>query len=209
MTVAEASSAVGILCYGLAAAFRIRFSETATAPTGASLAPPVLLISGGLAETHYLLVLAGCQCAATISAVAARRFGRVFVTQTAAFGICVIALKVLEGAVGDRLVLAILGATLYLAVDYALLRIWARTSLLPAEDRRTWLLLQAVLVCACGLTMLGVTQLTWPAFLAMALVLVLTKREFEAFAKSRMAYTQTVRAIDRLKELETPFSGSG
>jgi hypothetical protein len=66
-------------------------------------------------------------------------------------------------------------------------------------DRRTFWLLNAVVLCACGLTVLGVQEMDWPAFVAMAAVLALTKREFEAFALSRDAYAQTVSALEELK----------
>jgi hypothetical protein len=68
------------------------------------------------------------------------------------------------------------------------------------HDLTVWWLLQGVLLCACGVTVLMLERMRWPAFLAMAAVLALTKREFDAYGKSRIAYDQTVRALDRLAE---------
>jgi hypothetical protein len=67
-----------------------------------------------------------------------------------------------------------------------------------------WLLLQAVLLSACGVTILVQERMGWPAFVVMAAVLALTKREFEAFGESGKAYDQTLRALDRLAEREQP-----
>jgi drug/metabolite transporter (DMT)-like permease len=67
-------------------------------------------------------------------------------------------------------------------------------------DQGVYFLLLAVLVCACGLTVLASDRMGWPAFIAMAGVLALTKREFESFALSRTAYEQTVRALQDIAE---------
>jgi hypothetical protein len=127
------------------------------------------------------------------------------IRHVALFGLVTVTLMGL-GAAGlrDPLLRALVGGVVYLAGEYFAQRLGTHQQVLAPSDRKTWLLLHGVLLCACGLTALGVEEMDWPAFIAMAFVLLLTKREFEAFALSRTAYDQTVRAIDRLKGLEAP-----
>ncbi len=63
---------------------------------------------------------------------------------------------------------------------------------------RVWLTLEAVLVSTSGLTILVFQAIGWPALLAALAVLVITKREFDNFGAAQDAYSQTVRALDRL-----------
>jgi hypothetical protein len=195
---------VGSTCYALATAFEIRFTNNTTVPTAAALAPAVCLVAlGGEGNYSYLLPLA--PAAAIVLLLATRRPVHEVIWHVVLFGVVATSVQGL-GLVGvrDPLVRALIGGSQYLLGQYVAQRLRARCALLPREDRKTWLLLHGVLVCACGLTALGVDEMDWPAFIAMALVLVLTKREFEAFAQSRTAYEQTVAAIGRLKSLESP-----
>jgi len=67
------------------------------------------------------------------------------------------------------------------------------------EDRRVWLWLQAVLVSAYGLMILGYAQIGWPALLAMLVVLGPTKSEFDRYAMARRVLRQTIGALGELE----------
>jgi hypothetical protein len=195
---------VGAMCYGLSTAFEIRFTSKTTVPTAAALAPAVCLVAmGGHGDYAYLLALA--PAAAALSLLVTRRPFDEIVLHVALFGLVAATVQGL-GMLGleDPLARALVGGTEYLLGQYSVQRVRMHSPLLAHGDRKTWLLLHGVLICACGLTALGVGEMDWPAFIAMALVLVLTKREFEAFALSRTAYEQTVQAVERLKSLEAP-----
>jgi hypothetical protein len=206
MSGVDASSAVGVLCYGLSTGYGIRFTEHAAAPIAAALAPPVLILALSLNGSGPICAFAGCLLAAVVVGLLLRRPLRDLLRHSSNLCLTAGSLVALRSAVDDLLILALSGAAIYLAADYLAQRLRAHQRLLPRADMTTWWLLLGVLLSACGLTALAVSQLDWPAFLAMALVLVLTKREFEAFAKSRAAYAQTLRAVARLKEMESPIS---
>lgn len=204
MTRSEVPFVVGAICYALSTAYGIRFTNNRTVPTAAALAPAVCLV--GLGDDVFSpSVMVLCPIGALFVLLARRRPTAEIVRHVGLFGLVTGTLVGL-GAAGlqDPLALAVVGGVVYLLGENIAQRIRVGKQLLVEGDRRTWLLLHGVLVCACGLTALGVQQMDWPAFIAMAFVLVLTKREFEAFALSRTAYAQTVRAIDRLKGLEAP-----
>jgi hypothetical protein len=210
MTLPVGSFLIGVACFGLASAYQIRFSERLTVPTAAALAPMVAWLGTALMRggRWYLLIIA--PITAGLFQVASRQGLSLVSFHALFFGLSVL-VSVTGWRLGVRSALlpALVASALYLAGDYARQQFVTPTNSPSVRaDKRTWWLLQAVLICACGLTVLAVERMDWPAFVAMAGVLVLTKREFEAFALSRAAYVQTMRAIDVLKRLEVPTSRS-
>jgi hypothetical protein len=73
----------------------------------------------------------------------------------------------------------------------------ARIELLA--NLRMWLVAQAVLLSACGLIVLVARQVGWPAFAAVIVVLLLTRKEFEAYARAERAHAQTLAVLSDLK----------
>lgn len=188
---------VGSACYALSAVFAIRLSDRRSVATAAAFAPA--LAWWAIYQEHVALLTIP-----PVLGVIALVIGRRSASNAAWQVVFFVATVILVGALailGVRGVLlpAIVGGAIYLAGDFLRQRGLHQPRVPePREDRRTWWLLQGVLLCACGLTGLGVEQLDWPAFAAMAAVLVLTKHEFEAFAQSRKAFEQTIRAVEKL-----------
>jgi hypothetical protein len=201
MTAALAGYLVGALCYGLSTAYGIRFSSDLTVPTAAALGPAVAWSGLSLARHESSLLLAiGPLVAVVVHLVRRRSYWEV----TSHTGLFLVSVLVFLGfrrvGLEDLLVPALISGVAYLIGEFTRQRApRARRRHFADGDVRTWLMLQAVLVCACGLTMLGLRQMDWPAFVAMAAVLALTKHEFEAFALSRTAYEQTLSAVEELK----------
>ena len=190
---------VGCACYGLATSFAIRFNERLTVASAAAFAPAVAW--SAFAQRRPVLLFVPVLFAGLVLILRRRPLVEC-ATHAALFG-AVVAVVVVTRIVGvdEVLVPSLIGGVVYLTADYALQRRTAALVVLAVgQEPRTWWLLQGVLLCACGLTGLGVEQMDWPAFVAMAGVLVLTKREFEAFAQSREAYQQTLRALEKLQQ---------
>lgn len=193
---------IGAVCYALATGYEIRFTSRRTVATASVLAPPIAVLA---VDDGFALFLAGLAPVLSLVflLVVRKPVHRVFT-----HGLLYVLVLGTTGVLGrlgfgTALVHAVVGSGVYLLGDYASQRLRSKQPL--SSDRRTWLMLHGVLICACGLTALGVARMDWPAFVAMAFVLVLTKREFEAFALSRTAYEQTVAAIDKLKRLDADF----
>lgn len=188
---------VGCACYGLATTFPIRFSDRLYVASAAAFAPAVAW--SAFAQSH-LALLALPPLFAALALTLRRHPLRESASHAALFGLVVTLTGAARVAGIDQVLLpSLVGGAAYLGVDYLRQRRAASPAPLIGSDMRTWWLLQGVLLCACGLTGLGVEQMDWPAFAAMAGVLVLTKSEFEAFAQSREAYQQTVRAVEGLQ----------
>jgi hypothetical protein len=200
--VADADFLVGALCFGLSTIFGIRLRDDLTVPTAAALAPTAAALTVSASSTHWSLLLVAPAAAGLALILMRAPFLEVFSHVglfLASVGILTTGVSA-NGRLTASLLLA-LGLTLaYSVVEVGRQKLSFRGHAHITADLRMWWLLQAVLVCASGLTVLVVERLGWPAFAAMAAVLALTKREFEGFALSRVALDQTVRALARLSE---------
>ena len=194
---------VGCASFGFATIFTIKLRDDLTVPTSAALAPPLSLLALALPETERGLLLLAPLFALLVLVLARRVLLEVvqhLLLLTAIY--VVIELAVGPDAADSPRVLALsLLLTCAYSVSAFVLHVPRRRHQSESRhDLTVWWLLQGVLLCACGVTVLMLERMGWPAFLAMAAVLALTKREFDAFGKSRIAYDQTVRALDRLSE---------
>ena len=207
MSAVLAAYLVGTVCYGLSTTFGIRFTGGLTASTAAALGPAVSVLGLRLAETNAVWLVV-CPVVA-LSIMLIRRTPKLEVVRhMILFGGLLTIVRALIGAgLRDPLTIALVGGSFYLVFEFVVQLLVVGAGVLAPLDRKMWLLLEGVLICACGLTTLGVEALEWPAFIAVAFVLMITKREFESFVKSRTAYEQTVRAIEKLKAIDVGGSG--
>jgi hypothetical protein len=187
-------------CYGLSVGYGIRFDDRHSVPTAAALAPAVVWVGLSLPGTtrHGWLMVGPLVAVAVL--VARSHRAQELVSHLLLFAATLAVFEVMEHAgLDEPLVGGLLAGMIYLAGEGLRQRASSDWTNDKRADRRTFWLLNAVVLCACGLTVLGVQEMDWPAFVAMAAVLALTKREFEAFALSRDAYAQTVSALEELK----------
>ncbi len=201
MDAITAEYVVGGICFGLSTVFGIRLRDDVTVPTAAALAPTAAALSLGASEGHVAFAFLPAVVAATVLLVAKTPLLEI------ASHICLFlaVLGALFAGGWDRMppVVLALGLTLaYSLLEVLRQKVSYRGHAHINADLGMWWLLQAVLVCASGLTALVVERLGWPAFVAMAAVFAITKSEFEGFALSRTALDQTVRALDRLSQRE-------
>jgi hypothetical protein len=204
MRAALVLSFIGSLSYALSTAFAIRLRDDLHVPTAAALAPTsafsVGLAASDLSISVYLLAPVAAACVVLV----ARRSKLEAVAHGVLYTSCAVGLALVTRE--DEVSTGVLAACALLPLLYSLGEVARQRVSRPGHahirgDAKMWWLLQAVLACASGLTVLVVDRLGWPAFVAMAGVLALTKREFEAFAISRAAYEETVRALDRLRRV--------
>jgi hypothetical protein len=201
MTPALAGYVFSASCYGLSAGYGIRFDARHSVPTAAALAPAVVWVGMNLPGSTNPAWLGVGPFVAVIVLLALRRQVHEVISHLLLYGAALAIFELMNYAdFEEPLVGGLFAGVLYL-VGEAVRQHAVRSDRanVRRSDQRTYWLLNAVLLCACGLTILGVQEMDWPAFVAMAVVLALTKREFEAFALSRDAYAQTVTAIDQLK----------
>jgi hypothetical protein len=197
---------IGVLCLGLATGVPIRLSPRLSVATAAALGPSVAW--SGLA-TNDPRLLAAYPCLVFIGLLVNRRSAAQIASHLVLHGAVLGGLATLRAAgVSEPLFPTVGFGVAYLLGEFGFQRLRARGPLLSSPYLKPWLLLEGVLLCACGLTTLGVQRLEWPAFLAMAFVLLLTKREFEAFVDSQAAYTQTLDALNWLREQESRALGT-
>jgi hypothetical protein len=211
MTMALAGYLFSAACYGLATGYGIRFDAGHSVSTAAALAPAVVWVGLNLPATTNPGLLGVGPAVALLVLIALRRRIHEVLSHVMLFGITLGIFGVMNYAgLDEPLVGGLLAGGIYLVGDAVRQHLVSsgRASV-RRSDQRTYWLLHAVLLCACGLTVLGVQEMDWPAFAAMAVVLALTKREFEAFALSRDAYDQTVSAIDQLKRRAAFSSDEG
>lgn len=204
MTAALAGYIFSAVCYGLSTGHGIRFDAKRTVAIAAALAPAVVSVGLRLPDTTNPWLLGVGPLIAVVTLAALRRPVQEMLGHVTLFGAAVATFALLaEAASVEPLVAGMVAGGFYLAGDAARQIIMTSSQMIVGRsDLRTFWLLHAVLLCACGLTVLGVQEMDWPAFVAMAVVLALTKREFEAFAKARTTYDQTVQALDELKRRE-------
>ena len=192
---------VGSVCYGISAVVGIKLRDDLTIPTAAALAPAVGALSLPIVGRSAWYLLAG-PVVATVGLLLARRQVLEVVSHATLYGACIVGLRAVAPALEPTGILVVaaasVGTVLYSLGEVARQKISYRGHAHITADLRMWLLLMGVLVSACGLTILVVGRLGWGAFVAVAGVLALTKREFEGFAASRLALDQTVRALQRL-----------
>jgi hypothetical protein len=192
---------IGSICYGVSTVVGIKLRDDLTVPTAAALAPAVAALSLSLdaGPTWYLLI---GPAIASLGLLAARRKVLEIASHAALYGGCIFGIRVLGGGSEPTetivVVVALSFVVLYSLGEVIRQKVSFRGHAHITADLRMWLLLDGVLVSACGLTILVVGRLGWAAFIAMAGVLALTKREFEGFAKSRLALDQTVRSLESL-----------
>ena len=194
---------VASISFVVATAFGIRLRHDLTVPAAAALAPPLALVGRTLEGPDVVLVVAAPLLALLLALVRRRS-----VVETLSHPVLLVAVTVLvhfalrtSAVSSPEVLLGSLVLTLgYSAAGLGLDRVANRGHAGARKDGRMWWLLQGILLCACGLTVLMLERMGWPAFVAMAVVLALTKREFDAFGESRTAYDQTLRALDRLSE---------
>jgi hypothetical protein len=194
---------IGSLCYGVIAAFSIRMRVHLTVAATAALAPAVAAAAVTAAGEYGPLIVAVAPVVAVIAVIAsggsvgaAGWHSLLFMLLLGLVGVS--ASMGLEGLI-LRLLLALVGTAVYISGDFIKQRWTSAVFELFRGDNKMWWLLCAVLACASGLTVLVTPTLGWPAFVAMAGVLALIRREFEAFGQSRTAYDQTLHALDRLE----------
>lgn len=204
MTTALVLCFIGSLSYALSTVFAIRLRDDLYVPTAAALAPTAAFSVALAARDLSISVFLFAPLAAATVVLLARRSKLEAIAHAVLFTGCAAVLSLSRH--GDEVSILVLAACALLPVLYsfgevARQKVANRGREHTRGDAKMWWLLQAVLACASGLTMLVVDRLGWPAFVAMAGVLALTKREFEAFAISRTAYEQTVRALDRLRQV--------
>lgn len=194
---------VGAASFGLATIFGIRLRDSLTVPTAASLAPPVALSALELDGSERFVFLAGPLVCLLVLLIVRRSWLEIASHTILFLGIAAVIYSVVaREVVGSTvvLVLCVLLTVVYSVVEVGRQKLSHRGHAEIREDWKMWSLLQGVLLCACGLTVMVVQRMGWPAFVVMAVVLALTKREFDAFGRSRVAYDQTLRALDRLTE---------
>jgi hypothetical protein len=199
--------AVGLLCYVVGTVFGIRLRDDVRIPTAAALAPTVAVLGQRVDANLIPLTAVALIVAALVLRVAGRRVAETVSHLTLLLGCFVVIPHLTGGDDGQslRAVLVALAATgCYAMLEVARQVMGTRRRADIGSIGRMGALPLAVLMCASGLTILIVPRMGWPAFVAMAAVLALTKGEFEAFAGSRRAYDQTIRALDRLAEQSPP-----
>lgn len=204
MSTALVGFLVSAIVYGVSAAFSVRFDNRRNVSVAGSLAPAVILLGLALptsTSTGWMVV--GPIVAVFVSAVRRNAISDTL-SHPVLFGVALGVVAVSERMGAEELVAGLLAGALYLAGDGVRQALTGKEGHVGRRrsDRLSgsYWVLHAVLLCACGLTVLGVQEMDWPAFTAMAFVLTLTKHEFEGFARSRDAFDQTVAAIDQLKQ---------
>lgn len=202
MSATELDLLIGVLVLGPAAALGVRLRDGVVAPVASALAPGVamLVVSTG----SYLL--GGIGASALVALVLARTRRSALWEIAAHLGGYWTAIALYAGldALGEPLAgtaglaLGLSGTAAYSGLETVRQKVTHKGHARISADLRMWLLLQAVLLSAGGLTVLVLPELRWPTFPAMAMALVLTRREFQGYADSRRALDQTVRALDGL-----------
>lgn len=196
---------IGSLSYALSVTFAIRLRDDLQVPTAAALAPTAAFFAAAGARDFSVNVYFLAPVVAAGVVLLLRRSRLEAIAHGVLFLGCAVVLTTLNH--GNREVsIPALAACVFLPSLYSLgevarQKVSNRGRARVRGDAKMWWLLQAVLASASGLTMLVVDRLGWIAFVAMAGVLALTKREFDAYAVSRKAYEQTVGALDRLREV--------
>lgn len=195
---------VGAVGYAVSTALAIKLSDVLFVPIAAALAPTVAISGLGLTNKYGApMLVAGPILAALLLTILRRSLFEVL-SQLALFaasaGIVFGVVRHEGGASLAGVAACLSAAAAFLLGDLARQSLNDGTRNDLRQVARQWWILQGVLVCAGGLTVLVFDRMGWAAFGAMALVLAVTKREFEAFADSRTAYAQTLRALDRLAD---------
>ena len=198
MSTALVTALVGCLAYAVSTAYPIGLYGGLSVPIAAALAAPTAA-AAFRADAPWVAVVGAGSC--LVVALAGKRSVVEALVNGAMFiGLVLTAGFTLSGHQASYAgVVSCMGLTgLYLLVDCS--RQLNGDVRHVLEDRsRMWWLLQAVLISAGGLTFLVEERLGWLAFVAMAGVLALAKREFEAFAASRKALEQTMDVLDSLE----------
>ena len=201
MTLALAGYLFSAACYGVSTGYSIRFDARHSVSIAAALAPAVIWlgVEPRSLELSPWIIFAPSVAIATL--LARRRGVHEIAGHFVLFagGVGLAAFGRVAG-LDEPLAIGLVTCVVYLTADGLRQRLFEEgRAPVASADRRTYWLLHAVILCACGLTILGVQKMDWPAFAAMAIVLALTKREFEAFSQSRTTYDQTIAAIAELK----------
>jgi hypothetical protein len=201
---------IGSASYAVSSAFAIKLRRDLGVPIAAALAPAAALSAVLMANDLGVIAYTLSPIATVGVVLAVRRSVVEALTHAALLIGCALLLAPLNEPVDEvgsvAVVACVLLPTMYSIGDAVRQRISNSATAQIGIDARMWWLLQAVLGCASGLTVLVVDRLGWPAFVAMVGVLVLTKREFESYGASRTAYQQTLRALDRLAGNPSPRS---
>ncbi len=206
----EGGYVVASVSYAVSTAFPIKLPERVLVPIASALVPAVI-ISGTQVESWPLgLVALGPICLGLVVQVARRSWTEAWL-QSFWYAVCFGALSLTHIRTANSalaLALCLFGTAAYAASETCRRVISNGVPLYDQRDWRTWWLLLGVLISASGLTVLVVERLAWPTFIAMVAVLGLVKREFEDFARSRVTYEETVRALGRLDDLAVRVTSS-
>jgi hypothetical protein len=198
-----AEFAIGSICFAASTVVSIRLRDDLAVTAAVAIAPAVA-VSGAVAVdsglSHWVLVVPSLMAA--LAMILAKRTIYEVIGHSVLYGACALALSHLVSGSNRStvpvLVASAFGGLCYLFADGLRQR---RVSKLwePVNDLMSmWILLQIVVLSASGLTVMVLDQLSWGAFVAMAAVLAITKKEFESFALSRRAFRQTTLALARL-----------
>ena len=203
------SIGVAVLCFAVAMALHIGL-EVGDVSLGAAFAPVLVVVARSSGANTVAIALAAGGIGAAVAGAHSRSWS--VLPELPALAASVVVMWCAERLARQwdlpqtgRPVL-LFGGGLAVIV-YSLLADGAkhvRGRAVPSADRRVWVLLQAVLVSAYGLMALVYHQIGWPAVGAMLVLLAITKREFDRYAKARRTLAQTVAALSSLETVSLP-----
>ena len=195
----EAMFFVAAACYVCCSLAGIRLRDGVVVPTAAAFAPATAML-GFESDLHVGFALLGPALGVFVAQLATRAGGSPAVGHGALY-LLVGALMWFAGTGAASDSALALGSLLSLTAIYSIGEVFRQRLLGEAwisSDRSTWVLLQGVLLSGCGLILLVVERLGAVSLIAMLLVLILTRKEFEDLARARTALTQTVRSLEDL-----------
>lgn len=189
-------------CFGISTVLGIRLRDDLTVPSAAALAPAAGALSLQVEPAiHWTWMLVG-PAVALVTLLAARASALEIGSHVALFLAVSASLRAV-GTSHDVLLMTaagMAGTLVYSLAEVGRQKVSHRGHARIGADSGMWWLLQGVLLCASGLTLLVLDRMGWASVAVTGGVLALTKREFEGFAMSRVALEQTVRALAQLSD---------